>query len=637
MRRLFFVVLSFMATGLLQGQQRDVDVVERILGNVLQELAQEGNEVAAEQLVEHFRDLYNNPLDINRASEEQLEQLVVLTDFQIQSLLEYRENSGPILSITELQLINGFDKETAMRLAPFLAFGQHSGASGSRKKKSVNSELLVKWWQAEEKDEYVGPPFYSQIKFRSSINDRIGGGFTIEKDAGELVSGEKSLPLGDFFSYHLQAKDVYLKKDIAVTNIVLGDYSIRLGQGLAVWNAFTMGSNTAIQNVYRRGSKVVPYTSSDENRFFRGGAATIRKTFSSGSWVEGTAFFSLKNVDARLDGYKYTSLPSDGLHNTESLVKVRKTLGEMAYGGNLSYRGRKFSAGVNWAGYGYNAENGRRVQDYNRYQMYDGWYGNFSADIAAILGKVRIFAELAMDYGGSAAFLAGILCRTGIWDWAVTGRSYSKSYIAPYAGAYSTTSSCSNQRGVSWLLRGELLGAEVGFGGDYVHYPWKRFGVPEPSDVAKIWAMAEHTADAAWWNVKLYENYNSYGNSNKWGVKWLYGRNISRWIILKGRGEAAFSSSGSSGFAAGADADLRLWGDLLRMIFRCAYYNCREWESRLYMYEHDLPSSFSLGLMYGEGVDWYAMLVCKIGRWCSLYLKGDGNPKLKVGLKLRFF
>lgn len=645
-KRCFIVLVScLLAAGPVRGQE----MFELVLEQVLQELAEEGNELGAEQLVEHFRILHGRPVDINRATVEELEQLYLLTDFQIVSLMEYRERSGPVLSLTELQLINGFDEGTARLLAPFIEFGTATGRSagnGGKGRWNIDTELLAKWSLAEGKEEYIGPPFHSQLKFRSSAGEKSMGaagdklrvGFTLEKDAGEPVSGKGRLPLGDFFSWHLQAKDISIGKKLEVSNVVVGDYSARFGQGLAVWNAFSMGSGTTLQSVYKRGAKVAPYSSSDENRFFRGGAVTLRRGAGIASWFEATAFFSLKKVDARLSGNRYTSLPSDGLHNTESLMETRKRLGETVYGANLSYRGRRFTAGVNWAGYGYNAWNGRRVQEYNRYQMFNGQYGNFSADMTAILGKARAFAELAMDYGGAYALLAGALFKAGRWDWAVTGRSYSKRYIAPYAGAYSTGSSCSNQDGVSALAQRSAGKVRLALGGDYTHYPWKRYGVPETSSSAvKIWGKVENLQGRSTWNMKVYGNWGSYGDTYKYGVKWLYGRNPASWLAFKGRGEFLCAGAGVTGFAAGADMDMKVWNGFLRVVMRGAYYCCREWAGRIYMYEHDLPSSFSSSLLYGEGFNWYALLVCKLGRFCSIYLKGEGEPRIKVGLKMRFF
>ena len=223
-------------------------------------------------------------------------------------------------------------------------------------------------------------------------------GFTLEKDAGEPVIGKSSLPYGDFFSFHTSLKEIGLGRGFSIHKVHLGDYTLKMGQGLVAWNGFSLRGETNPYGVFKRGETITPYTSSDENNFLRGGAVTLRKENKKFKRVETTLFYSLKKVDARIKDGVYTSLPKDGLHNTESLAQTRKTLGELVYGGSISFKTKNFNVGANYLGYGYDAHNGRRVAEYNRYQMYNGQYGNFSADAAAIIGKVRCFVEQAMDY-----------------------------------------------------------------------------------------------------------------------------------------------------------------------------------------------------------------------------------------------
>ena len=67
-----------------------------------------------------------NPLNLNQAAREELEKIVFLTDFQIQSLLDYRREHGAFLTIYELQLVFGFDSLTVANLLPYVDIGQES-------------------------------------------------------------------------------------------------------------------------------------------------------------------------------------------------------------------------------------------------------------------------------------------------------------------------------------------------------------------------------------------------------------------------------------------------------------------------------------------------------------------------------
>ena len=639
MRRL---VLFIVVWGLVQvgaSAQSGNEAVELWLERIANEYAlqsgvEEVGEGALEEIIERLERLLERPLDINRATREQLEQISILSEFQIESLLEYRENSGPILGKTELGLINGFAPSVAALLEPLLHFSTENAVP----KKGVSTTVLLKgWWKPQDK-EYIGAPFYSQVKYKSVINEKYQLGLTLEKDYGELATAKGQLPLGDFFSFHGQAKDINLGKNLKISNIVLGDYSIRMGQGLTAWGASTIFSETSAPNMRKRGATVNPYTSSDENSFFRGAAATVQQKLGNFSSLEGSAFISLKKVDARRDGIKYTSLPTDGLHNTESLLKTRKTMQELAYGATVAAKWRKGKVGLNWLGYGYNLHNGRKMQEYNKYQMYDGWWGNFSADISLLIRKVRFFAEAAIDYGGGFALLAGAMTRLNGWELGIIGRSYAKDYIAPHANAYSTISSCSNQEGVAITFQKNISGGvKLSGGGDYTYYPWVRYNVPSPSAVAKVWGKAEGSSEASVWNIKIYESWSSYGKTHKLGANGSYALNVAPWLRLRAKGAVVSSSMESMGGYISADARVQSSQGRVKATLQGTYYHCKEWENRLYMYESDLPSTFASRLMYGAGLCWYALLSCKLGKICSLYLKIDNLPKVKLGLKMRFF
>jgi len=620
------------------GQERGAGTLQMILESIAEQVGERGDEAKVEEIMEHFEMLYSNPLDINRASREQLEQLQILSDFQIESLLEYRGSSGNILSAAELQLVNGFHKGIVDMLQPFVFFGDGGNGRVKERRGKSNSALLFKWWiKGNEAEEYIGPPYYTQLKYKWEMPQRLQLGFTLEKDAGEAVSGKAMVPFGDFFSFHATLEGVKLGNGFSIPKVQLGDYNLRMGQGLAAWGGFSLMGGTNPYGVFKRGETIAPYTSSDENNFLRGVAVMLRKENRKFKRVEATLFYSLKKVDARIKDGVYTSLPKDGLHNTESLLHTRKTLGELVYGGNISFKTKAFKVGANYLGYGYNAHNGRRVAEYNRYQMYNGQYGNVSTDVAAIIGKLRCFAELAIDYGGSVALLCGAMAKLGGWEMSAILRNYPKDYIAPYAGAYSSTGTCANQRGVSlYVQRGD---GKIVFssGGEYTCYPGPRYNVPQASSEFKFWTKVESSGGRATWNAKMYNNYDSYGQKEKLGVKGVYGARLFNWLQLKMRGEFATYSFSQTGLALGADADFAIWKNKARCILHAVWYCCRSWNTRLYMYENDLPSSYVSTLLYGEGIRWYLLLSGKISKWGTLFIKADGEPRVKLGLKMRFF
>ena len=93
-------------------------------------------------IYEHLEEVQQNPYKINLVSKDQLANLYILTDFQVYTLLEYREKYGRILSIKELDLIMGFNTELRNKLAVFLCIEDKEAKKTSQKTKQY-SKLKV--------------------------------------------------------------------------------------------------------------------------------------------------------------------------------------------------------------------------------------------------------------------------------------------------------------------------------------------------------------------------------------------------------------------------------------------------------------------------------------------------------------
>src|SRR4051794_19967000 len=86
------------------------------------------NEEAATQLEGHY--LYQleyfrkHPININATSADELQQLKILTEPQLLSLMQYEKFAGILIDIYELQAIPGFDLNTIKKLLPYIIVGE---------------------------------------------------------------------------------------------------------------------------------------------------------------------------------------------------------------------------------------------------------------------------------------------------------------------------------------------------------------------------------------------------------------------------------------------------------------------------------------------------------------------------------
>jgi len=78
------------------------------------------DDIDYEDLYESLLMQYTNPINLNRASKEELTSLYQIDNSQAEALLEYLGKNGSLISIYELQAIPGFDSNTIRKLMPFV-------------------------------------------------------------------------------------------------------------------------------------------------------------------------------------------------------------------------------------------------------------------------------------------------------------------------------------------------------------------------------------------------------------------------------------------------------------------------------------------------------------------------------------
>ena len=93
--------------------------------------------------LEHFR---RHPLNVNAATEEELEQLHLPDVLQIKNLILYRKMLGPLLSVYELQSIPGWDLEIIRKILPYVCVERNESLYVSVKErwKGGDSDFLIR-------------------------------------------------------------------------------------------------------------------------------------------------------------------------------------------------------------------------------------------------------------------------------------------------------------------------------------------------------------------------------------------------------------------------------------------------------------------------------------------------------------
>jgi hypothetical protein len=116
----FYVILSTLlwAANQVMGQIETNQQIEDLLEVVAENLLEEED---ISELTERLAYYRNTPLNLNKASADDLKELSFLTPLQIHALLDHIHTTGKIIDMLELQAIEHFDLKTIEWLLPYVS------------------------------------------------------------------------------------------------------------------------------------------------------------------------------------------------------------------------------------------------------------------------------------------------------------------------------------------------------------------------------------------------------------------------------------------------------------------------------------------------------------------------------------
>jgi len=305
---------------------------EEILEDILQEPS---GEVDESDLYDIIEQLMLNPINLNKASEDELTRIPQVEISDARLIVNHRNKYGNFFSVNELNSVENLNKELIQKITPFLYVEQKSTVTVQEPERVgtilSESKLLLRSrftnsLQTNEgfntnKFEGTKPRVYNRLLLKYS--NHLQAGVLAEKDPGELSYNE-------FTTFHLALNDVGF-----VYKAVIMDYYLEFGQGLTMWSPYAFPKGPDAVYPVRRVDKISkPLTSSSENNFFRG----VTASFKLNDFIV-SGFYSNNNFDANIDPVtgEITSTPIDGLHRTPLELAKRKTASEQLIGARLDY------------------------------------------------------------------------------------------------------------------------------------------------------------------------------------------------------------------------------------------------------------------------------------------------------------
>jgi len=603
---------------------QNIDLSEEIT-DIAEHLAasETGNESAG-LYIEQLHDLAEVPVRINSADESEISRFFFLSDFQVKNIIDYIKTSGSIVSSGEIAYIPGIDRHTAEMMIPFtdLSVSPAGNSDSLRLRSNYLTNFIFR--PGESDTSFIGGSFKLLTKYRITLG-RFSGGFAIEKDDGEK--------LFDFLSGYLD----YTGQGI-IRKVIAGDYSCRFGQGLCINTGIRTGLPLTIADYSTARNVIKPYTSTNENNFFRGLAAQF-------AWkITGlTIFFSSNNIDAAV------SLPADssmttvegfyesGLHNTESLLHKKDVMREISYGVSPTLSFRNLKIGFCWTESRFSLPVSPDKNDPEN--LYD-FEGNLNSVLSAyynlVIGRMLLCGEAALNGHENYAIAQGITIRpSDRLSMNFLYRKYTPGYFSFHGYGPGINSAGNNETG---LLGSFTLEAAkhlfVSAGADIVKFPWLKYRTGYPSMAKRIEVKFSYLPDE---NLSLDLTFNIRYSmldrepvqgipgveeiKNSWvkaQVKYQLNERLSLATRIDFR---KIEPSESTGVSFLQDVTFSFTKIPLKFWFRYCTYNTDDWDSRIYAYENDLPGSFSIPALSGTGTRSYLMARWQLGKRAELRLK----------------
>jgi len=675
------------------GQQ--ISKEERLnLEDLIEEIARNSDlDIDYTLLYEDLLLLEEDPINLNSATMEDLQRLRFLTEFQARNLISYIGRHGPILSLFELQLIEGLDEKTIRMLLPFILIeeaqpseqepllssikkGKHRlilRADQILEEKKGYASISDSAYEANPNSRYLGSPLKGVLRYRYHYKDRIYWGVTAEKDAGEEFFSGSNKQGFDFYSGHLLVNDIGKIKTLA-----LGDYHLRFGQGLTLWSGISYGKTPYVLSIKKRQYGITKYSSTEENRFLRGAGTTI--TLKN---LDISAFYSRKKIDANIhyldtlhdDIENVTSFQVTGYHSIPSEVEDEDAISESIAGGNISYGRDKFHVGLTLVNYHFSEKLMSDERPYNQFDFRGNSNTNIGFDYQVGWNKVNLFGEVSHSLGHGIAYLNGLLLNLhSLISLSVLYRDYQKDYYPFYSQAISENSTNKNERGL--YLGTEirpLKHLKVSAYFDAFWFPWLKYNVDAPSqgtdymvridyypsEILEIFCSLKEESKPRNRSGEL-PSLNEIVDTRLTKFRFQLAYWVSSNLQLRSRIELSRFRLDDDplehGYLVFQDILFRPEELPLSISFRYAMFDTDSWDTRIYAYEHDLLYAFSIPALHQNGMRAYLLVKYSPLKYMDLWIRlaqtyyshvqsigtglneipGKTKTELKVQMQLKF-
>lgn len=264
-----------------------------------------------QETVEHYARMAEHPVEINRCSHSELMATGLFSAYQAAVLSEYKSQTGSVLSLVELALLDGFGEAFVEALSMFISLShdkvtvstagsrrsyslrgsgrtfRERGGRGERESGGKRSGDERERGDGGERDgverERGGGGERDGVDVNSAIVYRMSLKHTIQQNPPAMSSGLRcDVGLGSRVLMWIGSSGFREMESLTAgvnyigkrrrTNLIIGDFNARFGQGTGLWNTMTMSSMSSVSSLLKRPSGFSASTSFASNYALTGAA-----------------------------------------------------------------------------------------------------------------------------------------------------------------------------------------------------------------------------------------------------------------------------------------------------------------------------------------------------------------------------
>ena len=554
--------------------------------------ASEFGETDFEQMQTDLYALQENPIDLNHTSDEELEQLYFLSPHQIDAILAYADKH-PFEEIYELKLIPELTDYEIRNLVPFVRVSASAPDKTmyAREVFTNASHEIIARADARNIEQYEGPdPAFAQLRYRFDYQRKVIFGGQLRRPVGGKA---KDLEYG----LYMQVRDISKH----VHTIVAGNYQASFGQGLVLAPVFHSGKSMYVASAGQQNNGLRYYSSADGNGM-HGAGATFRWEWNKTTRLDVSALYSMN--------------------------RYKDTTWHHAVGANITLRHKKLEVQLTGVEHIYSDSiHPYRNAKYNRHYFRGYRQAVLGASVRYNYGWFDLFGEVATSQNQEWGFgtIAGSrFYPTDGVSLIALYRYYSPWFDNEYGYGFSESSRINDEHGgylgfdITRLNHWRFSGY-----GDVFYFEGYKYGLGTDTCTLGYDALADIQYIRHDWRIDTRFRARKKGNVSTYSARFQFDWSQGGWSL---RTTADVNYVKSYGLSLAQDiaydfTPYTLHHTPLSLRLRLQGFDARNWENRIYLYEHDVLYAFSIPATYGLGGRAYLCLRWQIIKQLALYLR----------------